>query len=123
MTDRQHLILVLLALSTFVLVLSLWVGGVLLYAARRSSKLQKVHRRLGLTRETVGERTLHLWLEGRELTTTVPSLARAGFVRRLEYQFHQAGWELSIAQILILVVGIVVITTAFMLVLTHNVIL
>src|SRR5436190_4761321 len=115
MDQRQQILMGVLGVSTFVLVLAVWVFGMLLWTARRSSRSQKVHRRLGLSRTATGERTLHLWLEGRELTTTVPTMSRAGgMLERLEYQFHQAGWIMSIGQILTLLVGIVVITSAFM---------
>jgi tight adherence protein B len=121
MDPRQQIIMVVLAASTFVLVLALWIGGILLYAARRSAQSQKVQRRLGIAKPSMGERTLHLWLEGRELTTTVPTLASgAGPLRKLEYQFHQAGWVLSAGQIVVFLLGIVVICSGFMMLLTRN---
>ncbi len=116
---QQQIIMMVLAISTFVLVLSVWIGGMLLWSAKRSVHSRKVHSRLGLARESRGERTLHLWLEGRELTTTVPTLGRpAGYLRKLEYQFNQAGWNLTSGQIVVFVLGIVVITSAFMTLIT-----
>ena len=121
MDPRQQIILAVLAASTFALVLSLWIGGMLLWAAKRSVRTQRVQRRLGLAKGPTGERTLHLWLEGRELTTTVPTLGRsAGMFRRLEYQFQQAGWSMSIVQIFVFIAGIVLITSAFMMVVSGN---
>jgi tight adherence protein B len=124
LSDQQKVILLLLAISTFVLVLSIWVGGILLWSARRSVRSQKVQSRLGIAKQHVGERTLHLWLDGRDVTMTVPSMIRqAGFLTRLTYQFHQAGWILSREQILVLLGGIVIITTAFFFVITQNLLL
>lgn len=118
---QQQVILFVLAVSTFVLVMSLWIGGILVWSAKRSVQSRKVQRRLGLARQVRGERTLHLWLEGRELTTTVPMLGRSvSRLRKLEYQFHQAGWMLSLGQILVFIAGVVVITSAFMLLVTGN---
>ena len=124
MGNLQQVIQIVLAISTFALVLSLWVGGMLLWAGKRMAKSGKVRRRLGLESSSDGERVLHLWHEGQDVTTTVPvRMGANSLVYRLERHFQRADLPLSLMQGIILVSGVVLITFAFVLVLTQNVII
>jgi tight adherence protein B len=124
MTDLQQFIQTVLAASTFALVLSLWIGGVLLWAGRRASREGKVRRRMGIGEGSIGQKVLHLWHEGRDFTTTV-SVREAGnsWVRRQERELVRAEIPLTIWQALALVSGIVMITLAFLVVVVGNVML
>jgi len=123
--DVQQIILIVLAVSTFALVLSLWIGGMLLWASRKAAQTGKVRRRLGLeSGTTAGEKVLHLWHEGRDVTTTVPlSVSPNTWLRRQDQMLRRADLPLTGAQALTMTAGIVLITIAFVIVLSKNIIL
>ena len=122
--DLQSIIKIVLAASTFALVLSLWIGVVLLWAARRAAATGKVKRRMGLDARVAGEKTLHLWHEGRDVTTTVP-LRTPGrtWLIGLERQFQRADLPLTAVQAITMLTGIVAISFAFVYLLTGNLVL
>lgn len=124
MADLQNIIKIVLAISTFALVLSLWIGAVLLWAAKRASAAGRVRRRLGLGAQATGEKTLHLWHDGRDVTTTVPT--RAGprsWLLKMERQFMRADLPLTLMQAFTLLIGVVVISFVFVFLLTRNLVL
>jgi tight adherence protein B len=122
MKNPQQIIELGLALSTFALVLSLWIAGMLLWGGRQAARSGKVRRRLGLEKsQPAGERILHLWHEGQDLTTTVPVGQRSiSWPRRIEQQFQKADLPLRFGQIVVLLLGIALISIAFMLVVSGN---
>lgn len=121
MNDLQQLFQTILAASTFALVLSLWIGGVLLWAGRRASREGAVRRRMGLGGSTIGQRVLHLWHEGRDFTTTVSVRDRGNnWLRRQDQMLQRAEVPLTIGQALALVAGIVLICTTFLVVISGN---
>lgn len=122
MFDGQiDIIRITLAASAFVLVFAIWVGVLLFMAARRSSQSEKVQKRLGLGRsqQTV-ERTLHLWHEGRQVSTTITGVGQVGLANRVESLFEEAGWDMGFGQIVVLLGGIAVFIFGFLMVLTGN---
>jgi len=82
-------------LSAFCFVLSLWGLGVWLWSFRRSSRTQKVERRLGLSAlGDVPGRELSLWRDGKEVTTSVPHERHRGSLSaRLEEIREGTGWS------------------------------
>ena len=122
--EFQQVIKIVLAVSTFALVLSVWIGVVLMWAARRAAVKGRVKRRLGLGHKVTGEKTLHLWHEGRDVTTTVPSRTPGrSWLISIERQLIRADLPLTLMQALTLVVGVVLISFAFVFVLTGNLVL
>jgi len=121
----QQFIIVTLAGSTFLLVLSLWIGAVLLWSSRKRAKVGRVRRRLGIESGHAGsERTLHLWLEGQKVSTKVRGeRTRLSFLTRMELFFAKAGFELSGLQAVIFLLGIVAICTVFTAAVTRNMVL
>ncbi|MHC4949351.1 MAG: type II secretion system F family protein [Planctomycetota bacterium] len=110
----QDLLDLVLAASVFGLVLSVWIGGIVLWSGRRSSRQKKVHERLGLREKPTEERVLHLWREGREYTTTVPVIGnRIGWLRKFDDQCRRIGWDLGGDRVLLLVGGVLAATAAF----------
>jgi tight adherence protein B len=124
MAEFQQIIKVALAVSTFALVLSLWVGAVLMWAARRAAVTGKVKRRLGLGAKVQGEKTLHLWHDGRDVSTTVPLRSPGrSWLLSIERQLKRADLPLTLTQAITLMIGVVLISFAFMYVLTGNLVL
>src|SRR3712207_1834922 len=100
--NPQQIVQLALAVSTFALVLSVWIGLVLLWSAKRSQKAGRVHRRLGIEKSRAeDQRVLHLWHEGSEVTTMVPGVRHSSVLRRIEEQFRRAGMTLTGAQIVV----------------------
>jgi tight adherence protein B len=88
----------LLAAAVFGLVLSIWVGIMLLWASRRSARLLRLAQRIGSEdgKHQKGTRVLHLWREGRDVTTAVPdAMARLSLRERLDIEFRRAGWKMN----------------------------
>jgi tight adherence protein B len=122
LSDPIKILTFIAAGSVFLLVLSLWIGGVLIWTARRKARTRKVERRLSFTDEPTGEmRTLQLWHEGRRVTTSVPVLGgKLTRTQRLEMQCIRAGWEHGLAPMVLLAGGIVVISALFVVVVTRT---
>jgi tight adherence protein B len=109
--------------SAFILVFAVWIGVLLAMAARRAAQQEKVKHRLGLGRrhgEHTTQRTLHLWHEGRQVSTTVEGLGRLGFVQKVEKNFQEAGWDMGFGQVVVLLGGIFFFLFAFLMVITGN---
>ena len=121
----QQLIVATLGLSTFLLVLSLWIGAVLVWSSRKASKVGRVRRRLGIESSHPGaERTLHLWLDGQQVSTKVRGRStNLSFLAKLEIFFAKAGFELSGGQALVFLLGIIAICTVFTAAITKNLVL
>ena len=82
------------AAALFVLVLSIWLGAVVLWSIRRNVTLRQVRQRIGLGDRPAGVRRLTLWHDGEEVTTTVPDQpARASLLQRWERICQDAGWD------------------------------
>lgn len=86
--------------ALFVLVLTLWVMGVLVWGRRRSSRRAELRTRLTDRRqgERQESRVLRLWHEGEEITTTVSGEAYQPSLRaRLDQVRRSSAWEASLA--------------------------
>ncbi len=112
--NSEQLVSLLLPISTFVLVLSVWIVGVILWSTRRIERNRRIQERIGLKRAEVEQRVLHLWQDGKELTTSVESAKVDRRIKvRLEQAFREAGLKMTGSQILFLLGGIVAITVPF----------
>lgn len=134
MSDLQQIVQYVLAAAVFMLVLSLWVGAVLIWSYRRANKIGAVERRLVMgsgsnaaasdsSSRKRGTRALHLWHDGRDYTTIVPKGGRLNWVRRQEQILRQAGYTLTAWQTVALLIGASMITIVFVMMLTANVLL
>jgi len=94
------------AAAAFLLVLAIWFAALLVWSLRRTSREQKLQRRLGLTRQGEATRELRLWCDGREAATTVPSgPRRPPLMQRLDRLREEAGWEASAQKIVVMVLA------------------
>ena len=74
-TNASYLMDLVLGVAVFGLVMSLWTGIMLVWGGRRAARLKRIERRLGLIdAHDSSERVLHLWHDGKEATTTVPTI-------------------------------------------------
>jgi len=81
--DPHQLLNFIVIAAAFGLVLSLWLGGVLIWSMVRRQRDQAVRQRLQVVQSGHPDapgRVLRLWHEGNEVTTVVPGW-RAGAVR------------------------------------------
>ena len=109
--------------SAFVLVFALWIFVLLFLAARRAAQQEKVKTRLGIgyrQSKATTQRTLHLWHDGREVTTTVQSPDQLGLASKVEKTFSEAGWDMGFGQVVVLLGGIIFFLFAFVMVITGN---
>ena len=123
--DPQQLVEALLAIAMFTLVMSLWIGGILLWARRHVARQGEVRQRLGLQgRIEDRDRVIKLWLDGREVETTVHTKRRATTLPgRIERHFQQAGLQLPFLHILALVLGSAFLSAIFVSFVTGKVLL
>lgn len=94
----------ILTAAVFGLVLSVWLGVVLVAAMREIGRREKLQRRLGVI-EGEGSRVLRLWHEGVEATTSVPTGGAAGLRQKLAGFSEATGWTLPIGLVIALVIG------------------
>lgn len=120
MLDREfQLIDIIMVAAVFVLCLSIWLGLVLLWSARRVAKQKRMEQRLGIVAGGDGEsRVLHLWHDGGEATTVVQGArVRARLSKRLQRAFHEAGFHLPVtvvfAMLFLAMVGVTAVAYAF----------
>jgi len=119
MPGIQSLVDMIVAALVFGLVLTLWLIGAFLWARHRSSRTQQLHARLGLHDDSTEMRTLRLWKDGHEATTTVPYFSAPIFTR-LENLCKQAGWQSPLASICFGLAGAMTVLFALTLVLTKS---
>src|SRR5688572_13749106 len=97
-TNAQNTIELIVLICVFGFVLSLWSIGAFIWAFRRSSRTQFVEKRLGIHEQNAFKtRTLRLWKDGHEATTSVPDRARETFLHRWRRLCQQAGWQIPLA--------------------------
>lgn len=116
----------LLAGAVFGLVLSLWIGLMLLWTSRRSRRLMKLAQRLGTTgsESQANRRTLHLWHEGKEVSTSVAvQESQMSFREKLDANCRRAGLSVSGVTALSAVFGAAAAAFLMSFVLFQNVIL
>ena len=100
--DPRNLVMVLLIGSAFGLVLSLWVGAVLFWTGRSRTRLDQIEQRIGLAEAPTAQgRVLRLWHEGSEATTIVPGRAPKNLFGHLECMLREAGWQVTVARVLL----------------------
>ncbi|MHC4294209.1 MAG: type II secretion system F family protein [Planctomycetota bacterium] len=119
MGDLQNITNLTVAISVFGFVLAMWLGVVLFWAIRRSTKSEKLEQRLGLHPQ--GGRVLRLWRDGKESTTTIDTNENhASLKQRLDRLHQNAGWVSPLQTIFLGLLGVVAIVSAIILVLSHN---
>ncbi len=123
--DPHALIDLVVGVSAFMLVLTLWVGAMLVFVASRRSRTKKVEDRLGVTKpRRTKTHELRLWQRGETAPATVAvtteSLSR---LHMIQEQFRRAGWEYPVGAIVAFVVGIVGLSASFVAVLAANLLL
>jgi tight adherence protein B len=84
----------ILGLATFMLVLCLWIGVLLVQSIQRRSRRQKVQERIGMVSQSGPVRELRLWHDGKEVTTVVPGgPRRPPAMKRARLFLEEAGWN------------------------------
>jgi len=121
--DSQTIIDLAVRASAFGLVLCLWFFGLLLWSARRKSRTQQLEQRLGLRQENAAEtKLLRLWKDGQEATTTVPDLRHLSLWNHLDQIRQQAGCNMPIQTLLLVLVGVSLMLFVLVLVMTQSVV-
>ena len=102
MSNPAEVIKLLVQWSVFGLVITLWVGGVVIWYLLRSRRSQQIHERLGLADdEQHGQRVLRLWHDGELVETTVRGEAHRSLHDRLEQLRESAGWTIPMGPVLV----------------------
>lgn len=116
---------IVLAAAAFALVLSLWMAIVMLWSARRLSRLRRVQQRLGFDQDDTEQgRVLSLWQGETERTIIVPDKDKSWSVRqRMEYALHQAGWDVPLRTVVLGTGGVFLLTVALVYVISNNLML
>jgi tight adherence protein B len=109
MFKNVDLYTLLIATLVFILALSLWIIAVWAWAIRRRQQQAAYEKRLGiLDGEPSDGKTLRLWLDGKQVTTTVAvEKQNRSLAQRLEHWRQMAGFESSVATIALGLLGVV----------------
>lgn len=120
--DVQTLITTVLAVVAFVLVLSVWATGMLLWLQRRKRRDKKVESRLELDHlASSGKRTITLWHKGEAITSTVVTESRSrSLIQKLDQECRLAGWDVPVWSLIPCVVGAAIIVAIIVAVVTGN---
>ncbi len=115
----------IVAAAIFGLLVTVIFSLLLAFRVRRAKRTRTLEERLGLAEERKGdERTLRLWNEGQEATTTVPgSVLKASVAERLEQMRRDAGWDAPGPTIVLGVLGLVGIVSTGVLFATQSLVL
>ncbi|MGB2937217.1 MAG: type II secretion system F family protein [Phycisphaerae bacterium] len=118
--DTHGILDLVLAVCVFGLVLAMWAMAVVAWYGHRASRVRRLKERLGIPKhDAAQERTLRLWHEGREATTTVVRAAHwLSWHDRLNRLCESAGWDVPVRVLVLGVSGAAVLVFAVAVVLT-----
>ncbi len=95
--DINNLLHATVIAATFALVLSLWMGVILLWSIKRRTREKAVRQRVQLDlSDTASTRPLRLWHEGREAVVQRPAHRRVPLAFRVRMMFQEAGWDVDV---------------------------
>jgi len=110
--------------AAFVLVLGLWLIAVLLWRMWQARRKQLVDQRLGLGEAVGPTRQLRLWHDGKEAITRVPDLSfRPTLSQRLERTRQDAGFQVPLQTLVLMLVGLAGLTAMVTLVISGSAVL
>lgn len=122
--DPQQLVTIVLAVSAFLLVFSLWMAGLLIWAGQRSRADRTIDKRLGVDEGRREDRVIKLWHEGEVVTSTVQvSVRKRSFMHRVGNQCQRAGWSIPAGTFVLWLVSGCLFAALIVGVLTSNVLL
>ncbi len=106
--------------SMFLLVLSIWASLVVSMSIRHAARTRRVKRRLGTANAPSDRsRTLHLWHGGKQASVAAPALPRRrSLLGIVDRQCERAGWDIGAEHLILLVGGMVVTASAFIVIIT-----
>ena len=126
MDNLDKTLILFLGVSVFLLVVSIWFIGVVLWYLRRTSERKKLEQRLTPVDGLKGKnaRVLRLWHEGGVATTIVPGRpGRTSFSERLEHIRHASGWNVPVRTMILGTVGVTLLGFVITLGLTGNMVI
>lgn len=121
----QDIFTTILQIATFVFILCVWIGFMLLWLARHKVKDKRIESHLGLDGDDNGEaHVLNLWHQGENVSTTItiPRHKRR-MMDNLNHGIRQAGWKMSARTLIVLLVGLAVILVPTVGILTGDMLL
>jgi tight adherence protein B len=122
--SHDNFIQIVVVISVFGLVLSLWMIWLVMWIFRRGQRSKRVLHRLGAMDDASagqGERVLRLWRDGREVTTVVPGQIRENPILRWFRRTHEdAGYEAPLGSLLLGVLSIMAIVFMVCLAISHS---
>ena len=120
--DQQAFTDFIMAAAVFLLVLSLWIAVVMLWARRRRIRTSKIKDRLGIQLPTrKKKRVLRLWHAGEQASTTVPVTVEArSLLKTIDRYCRKAGWTYGPGPMIALVVGVTALSSVFTTLVTAN---
>ena len=110
--DLQAIIDLTIEATVFLLVLSIWIGGVLFWASRRLVRAKDLGQRLRIPTAARHhrQRTLRLWHRGEVASTTVAEVSEARSLARVVERY---GWPYGAGSLIALAGGVLVISSVF----------
>ena len=112
--DVNNIIHLTVIAATFALVLSLWLGVVLLWSIKRNARAKAVRKRVLIEEaETASTRPLKLWTQGREAVVHRPAFHRLGIATKTRLKFQEAGWEVDLRSLTVGSIALVLLSFFF----------
>ncbi len=107
--DTEKLAKLFIELSVAGLVLAVWMTGVTLWMLHHARRRRQVERRLAFEQQGRDEeRVIRLWHDGQAVDAFVPEASHMSWGQRLERIRQDAGWQMPMSRVLILVVFAVI---------------
>jgi tight adherence protein B len=124
LSDPKAIIEFSIEAAVAALVLSLWIGGVLLWASRRSGRQRRLEQRLRIEEPDRKERVLRLWYQGAPASATVTVASERGSLTRAVGRYgRRAGWPYGPGAMIALFGGVPLLSMAFTTAVTSNLLL
>ena len=105
--DLERIINIILIVSIFGLVFSVWCICIFIWLGQYLIRLQSVQKRLGIIKkETEETQTLRLWRENKKDTGNIVLPGKLTFEERMEVLKNSAGWRVPAHTMILRVIGV-----------------
>ncbi|MRR10532.1 hypothetical protein EG831_10770, partial [bacterium] len=102
--DFTQLILIV---AVFVLTLSLWVIGLMIWTMLHTRREREIEKRLGLdVPQDPARREIYLWMDGHLARTSVDKASPLSIRERLDNMIRRTGWNTTPAAVLLIAIAI-----------------
>ena len=115
---------IIIAITVFGLVFSIWCICVLLWLGQYLARLKTVQKKLGIVRQESEEsKTIRLWREVQDSSTLGKRGEKLSFKERLESYRQAIGWQAPLQMVILGIAGLLVFAFVMTFVLSNNILI